>query len=190
MRKINIIIIMALVFQLVFGAVAQAEDAFIRKLVITNSDENVVCYFNLEGAFTKSIVEAIDNGISTTFTFLIKLRSVKTIWFDSSIADIKVYRTIKYDSLKKQYVVTQRVSNGEDEELKRTGSFVEAKKAVNDFKNVFVVESQKLKTGDRYELRVKAELEKVILPFYLEYILIFVSVWDFETDWYVEEFTY
>jgi len=39
-------------------------------------------------------------------------------------------------------------------------------------------------------LRVKAELEKVRLPLYLHYVLFFVSLWDFETDWYTVDFIY
>ncbi|WP_353806870.1 DUF4390 domain-containing protein [Desulfobacter sp.] len=39
-------------------------------------------------------------------------------------------------------------------------------------------------------MRIKAELEKVTLPLWLHYIFFFVSYWDFETDWYVINFTY
>ena len=37
---------------------------------------------------------------------------------------------------------------------------------------------------------VKAELEKVRLPLYLHYVLFFVSLWDFETDWFTIDFIY
>ena len=35
-------------------------------------------------------------------------------------------------------------------------------------------------------LRIKTELEPVKLPLHLEYLMFFVSLWDFETDWHVE----
>jgi hypothetical protein len=35
-----------------------------------------------------------------------------------------------------------------------------------------------------YYLKLKAKLEEVRLPMRLEYILLFASLWDFETDWY------
>ncbi|NQT10914.1 MAG: DUF4390 domain-containing protein, partial [Desulfobacteraceae bacterium] len=41
-----------------------------------------------------------------------------------------------------------------------------------------------------YQIRAKAELGKLTLPFYLHYILFFVSLWDVETDWYTIDFIY
>jgi hypothetical protein len=35
-----------------------------------------------------------------------------------------------------------------------------------------------------------AQLDKIRLPFYLHYVLFFVSLWDFETDWYAVDFRY
>jgi hypothetical protein len=34
---------------------------------------------------------------------------------------------------------------------------------------------------------IKAKLDKVRLPLYMEYVFFFVSLWDFETDWYRQE---
>jgi len=39
-------------------------------------------------------------------------------------------------------------------------------------------------------LGAKAELNKLTLPFHLHYVLFFVSLWDFETDWYTIDFVY
>jgi len=46
--------------------------------------------------------------------------------------------------------------------------------------------SSPLKPGLPSELRIKAELDAVKLPFHLEYLFFFVSLWDFETKWHVE----
>ncbi|MFC1856089.1 DUF4390 domain-containing protein [Thermodesulfobacteriota bacterium] len=189
MKKINLLLLIILL-QVIFVYPAFAKDPSIEKMIITNLNEDVVVYYNLEGAFKKDIVEAIDNGIPTTFTFLIRLNKMNTLWFDSSVADIKIFREITYDSLKKMYIVTETVKGEAKKELKKTQDFKEAKKTMTEFKSVSLVSSTDLKKKDNYELRVKAELEKVKLPFYLEYVLVFVSVWDFETDWYIEEFTY
>ena len=47
-----------------------------------------------------------------------------------------------------------------------------------------------LEKGRQYRLRTKAEVSKITLPFYLHYVLVFVSLWDVETDWYTIDFTY
>jgi hypothetical protein len=46
--------------------------------------------------------------------------------------------------------------------------------------------SSQLKAGIPVELRIKAELDPVKLPFHLEYLFFFVSLWDFETKWYTK----
>jgi hypothetical protein len=47
-----------------------------------------------------------------------------------------------------------------------------------------------LKRGSHYQLRLKAELDKIELPLNLDYVLFFLSLWDFETDWYSVVFKY
>jgi len=71
-----------------------------------------------------------------------------------------------------------------------TKSFDEAKTWMTEIDNLKVVPLNRLIKGDKYHIRIKAELEKVTLPLWLHYIFFFVSYWDFETDWYVINFTY
>jgi hypothetical protein len=37
---------------------------------------------------------------------------------------------------------------------------------------------------------IKAKLDKVRLPLGMEYVFFFVSLWDFETDWYKQRFMF
>jgi len=59
-----------------------------------------------------------------------------------------------------------------------------------DVSNVQVIPLENLERNSQYLLRIKAELNKVKLPLYLHYVLFFVSLWDFQTDWHVVEFIY
>ena len=45
-----------------------------------------------------------------------------------------------------------------------------------------------LRKDQEYYLKVKAELSKVRLPLFFRYILFWVSLWDFETDWETVQF--
>jgi len=47
-----------------------------------------------------------------------------------------------------------------------------------------------LKKGKRYQLQMMAQLDRIRLPFHLHYVLFFLSLWDFETDWYAVDFRY
>ncbi|MDH3952105.1 MAG: DUF4390 domain-containing protein, partial [Deltaproteobacteria bacterium] len=131
--------------------------------------------------------EAILNGIPTTFTIVIKLYRTRAVWLDASIASITLEHTIKYDSLKNEFRVT-RSEEGDTELVVK--DFEAAKKAMTEIRNIRVVPLKELQERGKYQLRVKAELEKVRLPLYLHYVLFFVSLWDFETDWYTVDFIY
>jgi hypothetical protein len=131
--------------------------------------------------------EAILNGIPTTFTIVIRLYRTRAFWFDASIASIKLEHTIKYDSLKNEFRVTRSEEDYTELVVK---DFEVAKKAMAEIRNIRVVPLKELQERGKYQLRVKAELEKVRLPLYLHYVLFFVSLWDFETDWYTVDFIY
>ena len=44
--------------------------------------------------------------------------------------------------------------------------------------------------GENYQVRMMAELDTITLPLKLHYVLFFLSLWDFETDWYSLDFVY
>ena len=61
---------------------------------------------------------------------------------------------------------------------------------MTEIDNLKIIPLNRLEKGEQYQLRVKAEVSKKTLPLYLHYILFFVSLWDYETDWYTIDFTF
>ena len=165
----------------------QAAEATLSDIIVTNTQEDLLVFFDIQGCFTREMEEAILNGIPTTFTIIIRLYKTRTFWFDGSISSLRLEHTIKYDSLKNEFRVTR--SEDSDSELVFK-EFAKAKKAMAEIRNIEVVPLKELQKKGQYQLRVKAELEKVRLPLYLHYVLFFVTLWDFETDWYTVDFTY
>ena len=165
----------------------QAAEATLSDIIVTNTQEDLLVFFDIQGCFTREMEEAILNGIPTTFTIIIRLYKTRTFWFDGSISSLRLEHTIKYDSLKNKFRVTR--SEDSDSELVFK-EFAKAKKAMAEIRNIEVVPLKELQKKGQYQLRVKAELEKVRLPLYLHYVLFFVTLWDFETDWYTVDFTY
>ena len=53
-----------------------------------------------------------------------------------------------------------------------------------------VAELKALKRSENYYVMIKATLDEVRMPFHMERVFFFVSLWDFETDWYRERFYY
>ncbi len=164
-----------------------AGKAALADIVVTNTRDHLLLYLTITNCFTEELVKAIDSGINTTFTFFVRLFEVRDLAFDRKIADLKVSHAIKYDSLKRVYLITLSEKEGKTIAVK---DFEAAKKLMSDLVGLPVTELKNLQKGRRYQLRMMAELDKIRLPFHLHYILFFLSLWDFETDWYSLDFRY
>ena len=79
---------------------AHAQQAHLKNIVISNTAGTVVASFKLEDAFSSEMKEAILKGTPITFTFLVALYEVRSLWFDNKIADIRIDHMIKYNAMK------------------------------------------------------------------------------------------
>ncbi len=168
-----------------FPAAAYSSDARIDGVEVVRGNDLKVS-FEVKNAFTKEIEEAIHSGIPTSFTFFIELYRKRSLWFDEPLGRWRFSHTVKYDSLKEEYEVSL------DEKGRtgiRTSDFEEVKRLMTEETNFTVRPTVPFVKGNQYILKIKAELDTIDLPFFLDYLLFFVKFWDFETDWYVYRFT-
>jgi len=156
-------------------------------IIVTNTRDDLLVYLNVEGAFREKMQAAILSGVPTTFSFFITLFKARNLWLDKKIADIKVTHTVKYNNLKEEFVVKRSWENGEP---LVTQSFEEVKKLMTEIDSLKIAPLNALEKGLNYQIRAKAELSKLTLPFYLHHVFIFLSLWDFETDLYTIDFIY
>ena len=164
-----------------------AEGARITDIVVTNSGEDLLVYFTVTDCFKEDMKKAIDNGVSTVFTFLVRLDEVRNFWWDKEIADLRISHEIKYDNLKNVYIV--KLSSGDGKEV-YVKEFDKARKMMSEVVGYRVTSLMNLQKGRRYQIGIMAELDKIRLPFYFHYVFFFLSLWDFETDWYIVDFKY
>lgn len=156
-------------------------------MVVSNTRDNLLLFVKVDGAFTEKMKQAVLSGIPTTFSFLIRVEKMYPFFPDHRISELKVNHTIKYDALRKNFIVKR---SWEDDRQLTTDSFEEAQQWMSEIKSLPVASLDDLEKGVRYEVNTKAELDKVTLPFYLNYIFFFVSLWDFETGWQSVDFVY
>jgi hypothetical protein len=152
-----------------------------------NTRDHLLAYVQLNDAFQEKITKAVLSGVSTSFWFHINLHQARSLLMDKEISDIQIIHTVKYDNLKKKFTVHR---SWDGDQPKVTQSLKEAQELMTEIDGLKVVELKRLEKGNRYHLKAKAEMSKLRLPFYLHYIFLFVSIWDFETDWYTLEFVY
>jgi len=171
---------------LVFPHTGSADNAMIRDLLPTNNASHLLIYASVTNCFTKEIEAAILAGVPTTFTFILELFQERSGWWDKKMIRTTLRHTIKYDNIKKLF----HVSVDGEKEVTAFPDFESAKRAMADLNGVPLVSLKALKKNANYYVRSKVKLDKVRLPLHLEYLFFFVSLWDFETDWHQEGFSY
>ncbi|GAB6907038.1 conserved exported hypothetical protein [Desulfosarcina cetonica] len=174
---------------LVFAArvPAMAKQATLTNIIVTNTRDDLLIYLSVEGAFTPKMEAAVNNGIPATFSFFIKLYRTRGMWFDKELVDLSLTHTIKYNSLKKEYAISR---SWDPNSPVVVHSFDMAKKLMTEIDSLNVIRLEQLTKDSHYQIQAKAKLSRVTLPYYLHYVLFFLSLWDFETDWYTIDFIY
>ena len=172
---------------LFFYAPAAGQEAKLTDLFVGNTRDNLIIYCETEGAFTEKMEKAIISGVPVTFSFFITLYEVRDLWPDKNVTEKKITHSIKYNNLKKEYTITRSLKSGTPIITK---TFEEAQKLMSEIDNFILIPLNRLEKGKQYQIRAKAELMKMTLPFYLHYVLFFVSMWDFETEWHTIDFIY
>jgi hypothetical protein len=187
LKRTKSVFLLILGLLLIASQAGYAQDATLTNITVSNTRDDLLLFLNLQGAFREEMKQAILSGAPSTFSFFAKLNRVRSLWFDKDIADLEVTHTIVYDNLKKEFAVLR---SWKDNNPEVTKSFDEAKKWMTEIDSLKIIPLNRLEKGKQYQLRVKAEVSKKTLPLYLHYILFFVSLWDFETDWYTIDFTF
>ena len=166
---------------------AQASKASLQDIVLDSKNENLTLSFKLEDAFPEQMKEVILNGTPITFAFLVELREIKDFWIDKKLVDIKIDHMLKYNVLKKEFVIKR---SWEIDEVLVTKSFDEAQDLMATIRSLKILPFNWLENGNRYQLAAKAELSKDNLPFDLRSVMFFSPSWGFETDWYILDFNH
>lgn len=163
-----------------------AADARIKDVGVAPVNGGVSVSFSVTDAFTKEIDEAIKSGLATSFTFRVEVERSKTLWFDHNEAELRFKHTVKYDTLRDEYNVTLEEAGNL---VERTKDAARMKALMSASSGVVVRPDAGFIKGESYEIRIKVELRTVKLPMGLDYVLFFVKLWDFETDWHTVIFS-
>ncbi len=185
-RRTTGLIVLSVILLSIHG-LAMAEDARLTNIVVTNTRDDLLIYLSVEDAFTPKMVDAVKRGVPASFSFFINLYRIRPMWYDKELADLTVTHTIKYNSLKKEYTVSRSWDSSSPVVV---GSFEAARKLMTEIDSLKVIPLAALEKGKRYQIQAKAKLSRVTLPYKLHYVLFFLSLWDFETDWYTIDFIY
>ncbi len=165
----------------------EEEEANIADILITTSKTHLLLFSTIKNSFTPEMLEGVRNGIPITFDFFIELDEVNNNWPDTTLVEITIRHTLKYNQLKEEYQVTLQER---DNKTITTDSIDEAMDLMAELNGLRIINRSELTPDASYALQVKAKLAEKTLPMNMHYIVPFISLWDFETDWRTIEFRY
>ena len=169
------------------SSLAFAEEPKLTNIIVTNTKENLLLYLTVEGAFTEPMKELVMKGVPTEFSYYIKLFKSRSYWMNKSLADLTLTHSVQYDTKKKEFHVKR---SWEPEKKHVVASIEDAKSLLCEIDSLKVAPIWILEKGIQYQIQAKAEFKKKTLPYYLHYVVFFISLWDFATDWYTIDFIY
>lgn len=155
-----------------------------RDVLVTSDGTEVLAYARIANWFTKDMESAIMTGVPTTVTFTVDFYQQRPGWLDKRLAQIHIKHSLKYDEVKKIFHFS---STG----AKKSADFTDvesAKQAIAELDAVRLAYMNNLSQGVSYYVDMKAKLDEIRFPLHMEMLLFFVSLWDFETDWYHQPF--
>jgi hypothetical protein len=132
--------------------------------------------FTVSDAFSPEMAEALKSGIEVSFKTVIRVERVHRRWFDATLGEIEITRSVRYDVLSRVYRLHRE--NGEV----LLPDVLEAIAGMTRY-DVAVPLSGDAVRGKKYRAYVKTRLDKVGLSEPLRSIFFFSSLWDLETDW-------
>jgi hypothetical protein len=184
----NVILFFLLIFisLISFPIQTHAIEPKLTDILITNDVENVLLYARLVNGFKPDVEMAVLAGIPAIFTMKLEVYQERSFSWDKKISSQEIKRVMKYDNLMKKFSV---LTNNKTEPL-IFSDFESAQKAMADFNGIVAAPLSALTKGRNYYAIVKLKMDKARLPLNMEYVFFFVSLWDFETSWYRQNFSY
>ncbi|MCI5138910.1 MAG: DUF4390 domain-containing protein [Candidatus Electrothrix sp. AR1] len=170
----------------VFSASETEQGPIIDEIVLSTISGHLLLFATVKNCFTDEMLEGVRNGIPLTFRFDIRLNKIRKNWFDSELVEHKINHTLSYDPLKEEY----QVAFAEKDRPEVTRSLEEAKQMMADLNELKLHPLNELHVGSPYSLEIKATLVENTFPLSIHSIIPFTSLWNFETDWRIVEFSY
>jgi hypothetical protein len=166
---------LALATCLFLSAAALADEAnpSIQNLTAVSAGRRVSVRFSLANVFTGEIVEALQSGLPTSFTYAVEIFRDRPNWFDDGIAAARVEVICTFNSVTREYLLNYR----RDRHLVRSETFTELaalERAMTtiDEPELFDIDGRK---AYKLKVRVKADLERGWL--------LYVIPWGVSTHW-------
>ena len=152
----------------------RAADPGIEKLAATAQNGKVSVRFQLAGAFGNGeMVDALQSGIPTSFTYEVEIFRDRPNWFDEGIARARIEVICTFNSVTREYLLNYR----RDRKLVRSETFTDL--ASLQRRMTTIEEPDLFEIGRRkpYKLKVRARADL------MHGLVFYVVPWEVSTRW-------
>ncbi|SLM28286.1 conserved hypothetical protein [Desulfamplus magnetovallimortis] len=158
-----------------------ARHVTLKNIFVANTRDDLVLYFTVDDAFTETIKEALLKGVPASFSFFISIYRKNDAWLDQKVVEKEIFNTLKYNALKQEFTLNRP---WESSRPFITDSMEQATAMMCDIYNLAILPLERLEKGEQYQIRIKAEMNRNTESRYLQYVSLFISLWNFKTDWH------
>jgi flavin-binding protein dodecin len=170
---------------LLYPGLSYSEEVRLINIGLSNIKGDLLLFFNVEGAFRERLKKSLHGGLRAIVSIRISFLKARKMWFDKKIGDMELMQAIRYDNLKKNYIIKRL---WEHDQPLITQSFDEANKWMTHFDRLKVHSQNGLEKGKRYQIKLKLKIGFRVTSPRLRQIAVLVRPWAYETDWYVLDF--
>ena len=117
-------------------------------------DGQVVVSFDLSDGFTPEVRDAIQSGLSTTFSYDVDLRRGAAL-FDRTVASVAITATVRFDNLTRRYQMSRSV-DGRVEDARPTEDQNAVRGWMTHFERIPLSATAALEANGEYYVRVRA----------------------------------
>jgi hypothetical protein len=139
------------VCSVVSASTADAPDVTVTPIA---RDGQVLVSFDMVDGLTSDVRDAIQSGLSTTFTYDLELRRGDG-WFERVIASIAITATVRFDNLTRRYQMSRSV-DGRIEDARPTEDLEAVRVWMTHFERVPLSQTKSLEANGEYSVRVRA----------------------------------
>jgi hypothetical protein len=170
-RRLPLILYLLLVLS---AAAADPPNPQIANLGATAANGRVSVKFTLDGAFQNGeLVEALQSGLPTSFTYSVEIFRDRPNWFDSGVARARIEVICTFNSLTREYLLNYR----RDRHLVRSETFTDLAALVRRMTSIDEPGLFDIGTRKPYKLKVRAKAD--LMRGWLMYVI----PWEVETRW-------
>lgn len=149
----GLLVFVAFVVSAGAGAVHAAVDPDLTVTPIAR-DGQVVVSFDLSDGVTPDVRDAIQSGLSTSFSYDVDLRRGSSL-FDRTVASVTITAMVRFDNLTRRYQMSRMV-NGRVEDARPTEDQNAVREWMTHFERIPLSATAALETNGEYYVRVRA----------------------------------